>query len=158
MGATNELIGVLMIASPELLPLLDAAARKALTVGQWAGNRIAMQVRRLFHLPHTHYGSASGTISGSGSLTAELTRQPPTTLEGIATWVARHDEELLKHQEQLDSLPSEWQTDIADAKHETERLARSLVKGLADRHLPLRLLGVGFVVLGLLLSATGNLI
>ena len=157
-GAANELLGVLMIASPELLPLLASLLRylyrRLRRLVSWS----TRQVRRLLHLPTTGYANLSANIQGTASIQAKVTRVPPSTLQHVIEWVKRHDEELLKHQEQLDSMPDQWKQDIDERAGKVEDLARALVRGLADRNLDLRLLGVGFVVLGIWLSTSGNLV
>lgn len=55
-------------------------------------------------------------------------------------------------------MPQEWRRDVENARLTAEDFARGLVAGLAGRHIALRLLGLMFVVIGLLLGAVGNLV
>jgi uncharacterized coiled-coil protein SlyX len=55
-------------------------------------------------------------------------------------------------------LPEEWRRDIAETRTELEGLSRRLVRAVADARIRLRLLGLGFVVLGLVLSWLGNIL
>lgn len=80
----------------------------------------------------------------------------------VMVWIlaelSRQDDYMQELSNKLKELPRAWRSDIDQARSESERLAHKLVAGLADRNLALRLLGVGYVVVGLLLSAAGNLV
>jgi hypothetical protein len=58
----------------------------------------------------------------------------------------------------LDDLPDEWRKDIEETRAELEGLSRRLVRAVADARIRLRLLGLGYVIVGLVLSWLGNLL
>jgi|SRR5579862_9859735 len=158
MGAANELLGVLMIASPELLPIIASLLARLYAQLRRFARWLGWHMRRIFHWPRAHFDNVTAGITATGSLQARVGRVAPTTLQDVIRWVTRHDQELQDHQERLNSMPDEWKMDIDKRAEQTEKLARALVKGLADRNLELRLLGVAFVVLGIFLSTAGNLV
>jgi hypothetical protein len=165
LGAANELLGVLMIASPELLPLMGAVASWAYTRSRAAVLKLRVVVRRLFHQTRVVSGSAGIAIEGTSSVTAGLVtdRHPPNaTTDELVAWLIKehelHNTRIVRLEQRQTEMPSEWQREIAAAKQAAQQHAQTLVRGLADRHLSLRLLGLGFVVLGLLLSTVGNLV
>ncbi|HEY2354497.1 MAG TPA: hypothetical protein VGH79_06335 [Gaiellaceae bacterium] len=158
MGGANELLGVLMIASPELLPLAVAALAFLSRRVRAAAWRAAANVRRMLQITTTHFGRASASITATARIKADVTRAVPRTLEDVIGWLTRQDQDLQEHRNRLDEMPHEWKADIARQAEETEDLMRRLISGLENRNLSLRLLGVGFVVIGLILSTTANLV
>jgi hypothetical protein len=165
LGAANELIGVLMIASPELLPLVAALARVMATRTRAAMVGLRRIVRRLFH--RTHRVSAQltiGTDIGTSVEDALVTRKLPgdATSEELIAWLLaehqRQDDRIVALETRQAAMPSEWKREIAEVKRAAEEHAQTLVRSLADRHLSLRLLGLGYVVLGVILSTVGNLV
>jgi hypothetical protein len=157
-GAANELIGVLMIASPELLPILANAVGRFAGFLRRMGARLVERARRFLHLPKVVRVGLADTLNIGGSIDTRVTRKRPETLDEAVDMLLRHDAELHEHQKQLNRFPAQWQADIEEAQHQAEGFTREEVKRLADRRLALRLLGLGFVVLGLLLSTVGNLV
>jgi hypothetical protein len=165
LGAANELIGVLMIASPELLPLMAAVLGWIVNRTRAAALTLREIARKLFHRPHSVTVHGASSLDLAGSLETGFAKRTPSedaTTDELIAWLLieyqRQDERIVALEKRQSEMPSEWKREIAKAKDAAQEHAQTLVRGLAGRHLSLRLLGLGFVVLGLPLSTVGNLV
>lgn len=59
---------------------------------------------------------------------------------------------------QIAGLPARWRADIEDASDVLRREQTQALRELSDRHLRQRLLGVVFLIVGIVLATAGNLV
>jgi hypothetical protein len=165
-GFCNELVGVLMVASPELLPRIESAARWAGAASRSVGAKLVVFLHRLFRVArdvHVLLGAATG-VATVGSLDVRGQVGPPaeaTTEEKVAWLIERErltQDKLQTIEKELRDLPGRWQADIDVARQELEGLSRELVRRVADARIRLRLLGLLYVVIGLVFSLAGNVV
>jgi hypothetical protein len=162
-----ELWGVLLVASPELVPVLRRLG--AALFDLWGSTkslarRAADWALRKLGRPRKHHVSLSAAVSGGGAMSAKGTvgvREGATNEEKIEFLLQRDQatqSRLADLREELDELPRRWRADM-EAKAGT--LRREQQKGLArlrDEHLAARFGGVVLLVLGLGLATWGNLL
>lgn len=161
LGVGNEIVGVILIASPELIPVAQAVGRlparfiRYLDLLVWrlrGGTRPVGNSLRM------------GYDIGTAHDRAQVTRRPDddATLEARVEFLLEEVRQLNFEVHNLDTrireMPKFWRDEIEQAQAGAVERARELVRGLEERNLGLRLLGVGFVVLGLVLSGSGNLV
>jgi hypothetical protein len=164
-GGANEVLGVLMIASPELGPVAASTARNVARLLRITTQRAISFARRKLGLPGHVSVKTGGFLAGaSASAPGAVVGQPlvNATIEERVAWLIaayeRLDEELRSLRATVEALPESWRRDIEEARQQSEDLSRALVRGLADRHLALRLLGLLFVLVGIVFAAVGNLV
>jgi hypothetical protein len=164
MGAANELLGVLLIASPELLDRASAAAsligRRSRPLRRW----LARQTLRLLGLTH-HISvkvQAAAALSAAGGLSARLVRRPPkdADVKALVDWLiqehARHHDRLHELEVSVQNVPPDVASVVAGARTEMEDFSREQARRVAEARLVLRLLGLACVVIGIILSGAGN--
>jgi hypothetical protein len=164
LGAANELLGVLLVASPELMPRLEAVLR----VGRTGLGRTGRWVRRL---AERTFGRGAKVVLGSGVARGiamiggqgRVVSNPPpgATTEELVTWLVkqheRHDDRIHELERKASEFPALWRGDIAQARDELINDQRKLVRGVAEARIRLRLFGLLYVAIGLVLSWIGNL-
>lgn len=165
LAMVNELLGLLLIASPEILPAAReawlAVQDRAFAVRQTFVELVrtlrdqrTFRVGRSLKIGHASDVSTVGGITLSGHAVsgtveervAELEaqqRELRATLDGLTTQLAR--------------LPEQWRAEIDGAVATVQRETEQLVRATADRRLGLRLTGVAYVAVGLMLSGFANL-
>jgi len=166
LGTTNELYGVLLIASPELIPRLRLALSWSLIKLSRLATWFWRHLRRLLRIRKHHTMRVAGEVNLASSISPRVSgkRLPPAgaTQDELIAFLG---EQVAQLQDRVDDLrnrvadlPEEWRRDIAETRTELEGLSRRLVRAVADARIRLRLLGLGFVVLGLVLSWLGNIL
>lgn len=158
LGVGNEIVGVFLIASPELIPVAQGVGRlpakfaRYLDLLFWklrGGTRpVSSSLTMPYEIGAAHDRlfrprSPGAGVTGEEFLLAEV-RQLAFDIHNLDT--------------RIREMPRFWQEEIEQAEAGAVERARELVRGLEERNLGLRLLGVGFVVLGLVLSGAGNLL
>jgi hypothetical protein len=163
-----ELWGVVLVAWPELAPLLQrlrtvvARLRDAATVlARRAINWVRLKVGR----PRPHTVSVSpGGISAAGGVGARgvISVSPGATDAVKIEYLLRQDRKTQDRfsdvEEKLGELPERWQADIEAAAGTLRQEHKESLTELRREHLTQRLGGVAFLVIGLVLSTWGNLI
>jgi uncharacterized protein YjeT (DUF2065 family) len=88
---------------------------------------------------------------------------PIRKLQTESFWSTSYEEQ--EHQKRLDvlertvrDLPDRWRKEMAALRREMEGLSRELVRQLADARLRLRIVGLAYIVAGLLLAWLGNVL
>lgn len=164
-GAANELLGVLLVASPELLPRMFTVLSYAERHIRGTIKRLARFLSRVLHLPRTiTIDAATAEMRMTGSGEGRVISSPPqnvSTEELVAWLVGRYkdlDDRVYEVEKEVRLLPQRWRDEIAATRQELEGTARQLVKSLAEARIRLRLLGLGYVVLGIVLSWLGNVV
>jgi hypothetical protein len=141
MGGTNEVLGVLMIASPELGEILESARdylRGLFLLGKfhliflYVSRRVRDASQRSAVLMLVLHGLTLRFTTLTGRVADAIASEPPDGLKAL--WAA-------------------YRADREKAAREAEIYARKLV----DRHLPLRLLGILLVVVGLVVGLLGHI-
>jgi hypothetical protein len=164
LGTANELVGVLLVASPELVPRLQRALRFGIRILGRARHRVQLALRRLLKLPGGPQTRRLGTaVSNEIAMPIEATQGGPLLatvnekLDWLIQQVAALDWRLSGAERQLRELPPRWRADIAKTRAQLESAQAALEQRLANVRIQLRLLGLAYVVLGIVLSWIGNL-
>jgi hypothetical protein len=160
LGATNEIVGVLFIASPEIgrvLPGFLAKVRARVDV-------VVRRIQRWFERPrHIIVSPASAVgVADVGTPTIIITPGSGASLEERVNYLWGCDKEIRSHLHRVDSelerQPQQWREELDGVRTELESLQRELVRRVAEARIRLRLLGLAFVLLGIVLSWLGNVI
>jgi hypothetical protein len=166
-AAGFELCGVLLVASPELRPIVETLARRAAAeVTTWPV-RVSNRLKRLFGKPVHHRVSSGSALSVEGALQVEGQRGFQAAPPGGATQ-SEQVEYLLNVVEQfkrtLNTVENDLRKGIENVRGEIQRTALDLteqttdaVRQLAQSELRMRLLGVGCIIVGLMLSYAANI-
>lgn len=165
LGTWNEVLGVLLVASPELLPRLGRVGRLLLGRFRAARLRLLSTARRVLRLPGSAYAD-SATVGARLSVSGHAVHilgPPATTDHGeLLAWLIKREkwaqERFQEIEKSVSELPERWRADMGVMREELEGVSRKLVREAADARIRLRLLGLGYVVLGLILSWAGNLV
>ena len=166
LGVVNELYGVLLVAAPELEPYARRLARWLADVLHSMIHRLWHRVGRLLGLLGPKVVTVGGVAStrAVGSLRASVVRGPPpgASDRDVIWWlvaqIKKAQERLNELEGRLDELPNEWRRDISTIRSELEQVSMQLVREEADRRIELRLIGVGFIVVGIGLTWLGSVI
>jgi hypothetical protein len=167
-GGSAEFFGLLLVAAPELVPILQSIGATA--VGGWRSLRAlqreaAARLLRLLGRPprqHVVVGAGGATARGSVSGSGRVSHSPGATLEGKVDYLLRRDQQVQDALERLhlslEAMPGRWEAAIGEAS-ETLRAehSRALVQ-LRERHLQPRLLGILLLAVGVALATAGNLV
>lgn len=161
MGAVLDLIGIVLIASPDLVPWAVRMAARLRVLEQSIENRL----RRLLRIgPRGRIASLSATVTGGASVSAVVTRglSPGASIEQQVAYLLRRDEdaqttfnafasrvERIERETpaQLNALRTELQSHVED------RVSQRLADLRAAR-----LWGVAFLMAGLALGSVANLL
>ena len=164
-AAANEVLGVLLVASPELQPrLLELRAR---LVGRLKPVLVRARAafRRLFGLPPiTHQVHAKATLPIELAATATVTTAPPpnASVRELITFLLdttqRHDDRLNTLERLVTSETGSIREELREMRAELGEDTKEAVRREAERNIRLRLLGLGYVVVGLLLAAAANIV
>jgi hypothetical protein len=166
LGATNELLGVLLVASPELIPYVKAIAFWIKAQRDWLYlQRIRPVLRRVFHLPAlTHQVVVGATVPFESSMGIPTIGTRPREGAPIDAIVAFLSAEVERMRTSITELEREFHSHTAKSSEELKRVrteltseTREALQALAERNLRLRLLGLMYVAAGLVLSWVGNL-
>lgn len=162
-----ELWGVLLIASPEVRPIAERTGAVVAGSARAGGRRLKARARRVLGIRKTHnitLGTALEMDSALGLKVARGTVGPPAeaSLEDKVTFLLGERKRLVglietlenQTREQIDELRS----DIRGATAELREHTAVAVKAVAEAELQMRLLGVVFVVVGLVLSYVANIV
>lgn len=166
-GGSAEVFGLLLVAAPELVPILQGIASAVL--GGWRRIRDLMRraeraLRRLVHRPRAHVVSAGAGIATAGGLGASGRVSPrrDATLEEKVEFLLRRDENVQDRLEEvnrsLESMPRRWRSDITETSETLRDEHTRALEQLRDRHLKARLMGVALLVVGIGLATAGNLV
>jgi hypothetical protein len=164
LGAWNELVGVLLVASPELLPRLH---RFLSFVAKWlraASRRIATAIRRFLRIPPSPLvlqAEPGGMTLAGGGVTLKSTVHGTDLAQQVEFLLQRtseHERRLDLIEPELVRLREEIRASSEEVREELRREQEALERRLADKRIALRLLGLAYVILGLVLGWGGNLI
>ncbi len=162
-----EFWGVLLVASPELVPYLRRLAtglgalwHRTKALARRATDWVRVKIGR----PRTQVvyveGIDSGAMSGSGRLSVGV--REGATMEEKVDFLLRRDQEtqerLADLQERLGALPERWRGDMEATAGTLRHEQREGLDALRDEHLTARVGGVVFLVVGLILATWSNLI
>jgi hypothetical protein len=155
-GAVVELLGILLVASPDLVP---GAGRFA----AWARPRIENLVRRLVRArPHPiNQETATSELRLGGNLLVKLSSQAQTLQEQVA-FLLRRDAEAQRSMNELrqrvGSLEEALKREVASVQeHLEDRIEDRIAEAQRDFRTA-RFFGVAALAVGLGLSTAGNLV
>ncbi len=160
-GGALELVGITLVASPDLVP----GARR---LSRWIAPRSRRFENRLRSLvglrPRTigHPTEVTGTIASGASVSAVVSVDPGASLERKVDFLLRRTEEAQQAEnaltERVASLERESQRRLDELReHMEEHVATELGAALAE-YRPARVIGTFAVAVGLALATAGNLI
>jgi hypothetical protein len=160
LGAVNEIVGVLFIASPEIgrvLPGFFASVRRRVAL-------VVQRIRGYFARPR-HVIIAADSARGTaemGTPTIVMTPGASASIDERLDYLMRRDKEIRSHLHRVDRdlerLPTQWRAELEGVRTELETLQRELVRSIAEARIRLRLLGLSFVLVGIVLSWLGNVL
>jgi len=160
LGAVNELLGVVLVASPEIGRVVPGFLAKVKR--RWA--LVVRVVRGYFAKPQSlviHVPSAKATAS-MGTPTITQTPGINATLEERVAYLMTREKEsrtrLHLVERELQRLPEEWRRELHGLRTELEELQRELVRRVAEARIRLRLLGLAYVIVGIVLAWLGNVL
>jgi hypothetical protein len=164
-GAANELLGVVLVASPELLPRARSLAARLRTGFRALLKRVLAYVRSLFGRPTKHHVHVLDTAVGVDSaLGIQVKRYVPpddASREEKIAWLVERVKFLLERADALDQeLPQKFDKvrgELTAGLSSAEVATRKALDELADRNIRLRLIGLFYVVFGIVLSWAGNI-
>jgi hypothetical protein len=161
LGATNELLGVLFVASPEIgrvLPGFLAKVRKRVDV-------VVRVIRRYFEKPRDVVLKVGGVAEASGTVGTPTIVQTPglgASLDERVNYLMERDRENRTRfhvvERELVRLPEQWHSELEGLRTELEELQRELVRRVAEARIRLRLLGLAYVIVGIVLAWLGNVL
>jgi len=160
-GAVVELVGIVLVASPDLIPGAVSLAGRLRTWGRIAENK----VRSALHLPpRIHVVSVSATVSGKATLSgsAVIGFDESAGIEEKVSYLLRRDREsqeaanaLATRVEHLERETPQQLEKLRDDLH--EHIETRLSSRLADLRAA-RLWGVAGLIIGLGLGTVANLL
>jgi hypothetical protein len=166
-AGSTELFGLLLIASPELVPIIQAAGSAISSLlrrlRRWA-LPVEDRLRRLVGRPRLHRVGSSVTLPYEVVGRAAPRASAPQAASAAAkvAFLLERDQETQTRFEQVEqklaNLPRDWQSDIADASASLRSEHVKALEQMRDRHMQARLLGVVLVAVGIVLATAGNLV
>jgi hypothetical protein len=159
-GGTCEFTGIVLVVSPELFPRFGGAWRKLSPIAArgWS------QVLRLFRRPRniTVPVSAATATFSAGRISMLVTKNPAAPLEEEVDFLLDQDR---KTQERLNALDEKIDRNAEQVRRERQAalddLEERFVKRLGqerDIHIGGRLVGIGFLLVGVPLLAIANVL
>lgn len=108
-------------------------------------------------------GAAAGEFGLVGSRASGFVEpRPDWSLEEQVAFLLRQDERAQARFDKLETVvaeqPAAWRQDIAEVRGELEVFVLEQVERERDMHIRVRLVGVGFLLVGVLLLAVANVV
>jgi hypothetical protein len=156
-GAFLELLGIILGIYPDLVPFGRQISHGLLT----AVDRVC----RLFGVHRSvtvtpaagsAFTGASGVLTLTSSASLELTLKEQ--VEDLRKKTAALQHEVVDLKAHIAKIQHDWPGRLADLRHGLEATFRQALNAKFDEYRPLRIIGVGALVLGLALSTRANLI
>jgi hypothetical protein len=162
-----ELWGVLLIASPELRPLVERAISG---VARWTRKVVGLvwdRICRLFRIRRVHRAVLDAAVNMSGTMEAKVIRgrnppPPDAAVEEKVAYLLRQDERILGLISDLDNQTRQQTEElrglIEGTAQELREHTTTAVRAVVETELRMRLLGVLFVIVGLVLAYAANIV
>jgi hypothetical protein len=159
-AATTEIWGVLLIASPELRPIVERSATKVGLQIKRLGRFLSYGTRHLLRLRTKQRVDIGSGVSAIAALNVDVQRgfnppSPDADLEKKVAYLLRQDERWWKL---FNTIENQTRRQIDELRGELDGTASTLrehtvsaVRAVAEAELSMRLLGIVFVVIGLAL-------
>jgi hypothetical protein len=161
-AAAFELWGVVLVASPELRPIVERAAARSATALRHLCRSIGARLWRLLRLPgRSQTVSLGSAVDVSSALALDVKRGysapgPNATTEEKVAFLLEEVKRILGLVEGLENqLRDELggvRTELAQATADLREHTAMAVREVAEAELRMRLLGVGFVMTGIALA------
>jgi hypothetical protein len=167
-GGSAEFFGLLLVAAPELVPILQSIGAAA--AGGWRSLRAlqrkaAARLLRLLGRPqHQRVVVGAGGVTAGGHLSGSgrVSHSPGATLEGKVDYLLRRDQQVQDALERLnlslEAMPGRWQAAIAETSETLRGEHSRALEQLREHHLQPRLLGILLLAVGVGLATAGNLV
>lgn len=160
-GAAVELAGIILVASPDLVPQAQRASKWLGLQYARAEKRVRQFIRRPRQSTTVEVGTA-GEINLAGSISAVKTTSNVGTLEQKVDFLLRRDQEAQAHvnelRERLRALEGDTEAKLSSTRSEMKQHVANALRAAHEAYLPLRIVGVVALVLGLCLVTTGNFV
>jgi hypothetical protein len=166
-AGSAELFGVLLVASPELLP----RAKRALVWIRSGWNRIKKGCRLLLERikrllgkepPPKHVELKLSDVGGTSDAALALHAPPAGDLGEKVDFLIRRDranqERFQALEQRIGALPAKWQGEMQARSRELQVGFEEALRELEDRHISARLLGLSLLIVGIILNTWGNLL
>lgn len=165
LGATNEILGVLLIASPELLPRVKRLGRRV----QRAWSRVRATVERVVARLLGRRGkvvaltgAAHATAGAGGRVSGNVGPPQGASDSDLIRWLIERErkgqERMSEIEHTINDLPDRWRQDLEQVRRQLEGMQEQRIRQVADARIELRLLGLAYVLVGILLAAVANLV
>jgi hypothetical protein len=159
-GAFIELVGIILVGSPDLFP-------QARRVSGWIGlgyRRVTNRFWRLIGRPRSKAVPLGpvGEVSMSGSLSGVKVMTSVGTVEQKVEFLLRRDEEAQHHvnelRERIKVLEGDVESGLETARAEMKDHVARALQTAHEAYLPLRIVGVIALAVGLGLVTAGNFV
>jgi len=163
-GGAVELVGIVLVASPDVFPVVAAARRGARSLGATVRTRVARWVQRLLRRPGTVYIETipSSTRVHDLSLEEVIGIGDDLPLERKVELLIGHDVEAQERLNKIERRVTEEvkarADSIASTQREIEDRMTRRMHALLDTHKRLRLIGTALVIGGAVLLNAGNFV
>jgi hypothetical protein len=158
-GGVLEIVGIFLVAAPDLAPFARAAREGAIRGGRRALDRLRALVRRPRHRV-VHVADAGGAVAMGGSVSALLSVSPDASDEEKFAYLVERARDSQRRLNELEKRhgeqAAEFNRRLEASREATEKHVSGEIRRALDVHRPLRLVGIGFLVLGALLLNAGN--
>jgi hypothetical protein len=166
LSASFELSGVVLVASPELRPIVERLAAEAASMLRHLARVTLTRLMRLLRLPIRHSGLLSSDIGFGADGAARVIRgqiapSPSATIEENVAFLL---EEVERIGSLVERLENQFREEIGGVRKDLEQTAAELrkhtavaVREVAETELRMRLVGVGFVMAGIALAYAASL-
>ena len=160
-GASFEFTGIVLVASPELFPRAGAVIRFVRArMSQW-WHRLLLRLGR-----HGRHVFDKGTAGGVGHASAGAVgfkmvgEDAPLDqqLAFLREFVEKTENRLGELEGRVTDLPRQWQHDIREAREAIDSMVTKRIEQIRDTHIRVRLVGIGFLLAGVPILATANVI
>ena len=157
-GAALELVGILLIAWPDLLPYAERVSRWLRVVMRWLAERL----RRLFRRRRdvvVNVGAADA-LAIAGSISVVVSPNPDATLEERVEYLLRREQEaqakLNAHDERIGAMEEHVPRRLDEHRAAAEEHVESEIIAAESRYRSLRSVGVVALIAGLVMATWAN--
>jgi hypothetical protein len=159
-GASLELVGIVLVGSPDLFP-------QAARVSRWLRLRVEVitnRLMRLFGRPRHRTVTARAGVSAAGGLSASgfVSVSESASLDEKVAFLLRRDEENQRRSNALHArvaaIEQESPKRLEELRREFEQHVADALASAHEVYLPLRLTGAGLLVMGLGCATAANFV
>ena len=158
-GAVLELLGILLVSAPDLLPYSERASRWLRTTTRPLVDRLRRAIGRpRVHV--VHVGGAGAIGLGGGSVSVVVSSNPEASLEERVEYLMRREQEaqarLNAHDERLGKVEEQLPKRLEELRAETQEHVSTSITAAEWKYRPVRFIGAIALTVGLALTTAGN--